>query len=100
LQGFNYKLTLPKSNKIGLWDVLDTCDGEGNADSKIINPIVNNFTRLLTYFPALNTLIFNGKNSYHYFISLVDFKVEKKCLQLSSTTNVYGHKILAEKIEE
>ena len=97
---YNEKLTALKNNKIGLWDVLDTCDREGSSDSKIKNPALNNFEKLFKKFSNIKTVIFNGKDSYNYFNSLVHDKVDKNYLQLSSTSSSNGHKTLAEKTRE
>lgn len=97
---YNDKLKTLKNNKIGLWDVLDTCDRKGSRDSKIENPTINNFDRLFKKFPNIKTVIFNGQDSCDYFNSLVHDKADKKYLQLSSTSSINGHKTVAEKTLE
>lgn len=94
------KLATLKHNKIGLWDVLDTCDREGSSDSSIKNPTLNNFDKLFKEFPNIKTVIFNGQDSYDYFNSLVHDKADKKYLQLSSTSSANGHKTVVEKTQE
>lgn len=94
------KLATLKNNKIGLWDVLDTCDREGSSDSSIKNLTLNNFDKLFKEFPNIKTVIFNGQDSYYYFNSLVHDRADKKYLQLSSTSSANGHKTLAEKTKE
>lgn len=97
---YSDKLTILKNNKIGLWDVLDTCDRDGSSDSNIENPTLNNFDKLFIEFPNIKTVIFNGKDSSDYFNSLVIDKADKNYLQLSSTSSANGHKTLAEKTKE
>ena len=97
---YSDKLATLKNNKIGLWDVLDTCDREGSSDSNIENPTLNNLNKLFKEFPNIKTVIFNGQDSYDYFNSLVHDKVDKKYLQLSSTSSANGHKTVAEKTQE
>ena len=97
---YDDKLTTLKNNKIGLWDVLDTCDREGSSDFNIENPTLNNFDKLFKEFPNIKTVIFNGQDSYHYYNSLGHDKAEKKYLQLSSTSSANGHKTVAEKTQE
>ena len=97
---YNEKITTLKNNKIGLWDVLDTCDREGSSDSKIKNPKLNNFDKLFKEFPNIKTVIFNGKDSFDYFNSLVHYKAHKNYLQLSSTSSANGHKTIVEKTQE
>lgn len=97
---YNDKIATLKNNKIGLWDVLDTCDREGSSDSNIENPTLNNFDKLFKEFPNIKTVIFNGKDSYDYFNSLVHDKADKIYLQISSTSSANGHKTVAEKTQE
>lgn len=100
LADYNEKITTLKDNKIGLWDVLNTCDRQGSSDSSIENPTLNNFDKLFKEFPNIKTVIFNGQDSCDYFNSLVHNKADKKYLQLSSTSSANGHKTVAEKTKE
>jgi len=97
---YDDKLTTLKNNKIGLWDVLETCDRKGSSDSNIENPTLNNFDKLFKKFPNIKTVIFNGQDSNDYFNSLVFDKADKIYLQLSSTSSANGHKTVDEKTQE
>ena len=48
---------------IGLWDVLGACEREGSLDSAIRRPAANDFERLHTLCPQLETVGFNGQAS-------------------------------------
>lgn len=48
---------------IGLWDVLGACEREGSLDSAIRQPAANDFERLRTLCPILETVGFNGQAS-------------------------------------
>jgi len=100
LTNYRDKITTLKNNRIGLWDVLDTCDRAGSSDFNIENPTLNNFDRLFKEFPNIKTVIFNGVDSYNYFNSLVQDKADKKYLQLSSTSSANTHKTIVEKTQE
>jgi hypoxanthine-DNA glycosylase len=94
------KLETLSNNKIGIWDVLDTCEREGSLDSNIKNQTFNNFEKLFKDFPNIKTVIFNGKESYSYFNSLFHDKGDKFFLQLTSTSSANTHKTLDEKTQE
>ena len=65
---FEEKIQLLQANKIGLWDVLENCERKGSLDIHIKNQKVNDFETLFMEFPAINTVIFNGKESHKYFL--------------------------------
>lgn len=64
---FVEKIKLLQTNKIGLWDVLENCERKGSLDIHIKNQKENDFETLLNKFPAITTIIFNGKESHKYF---------------------------------
>jgi len=97
---YNEKLDTIKKHKIGLWDVLDTCDREGSLDTNIKNQTLNNFEKLFKEYPNIKTVIFNGQDSCSYFNSLVHDKSDKTYLQLTSTSSANTHKTLDEKTQE
>jgi hypoxanthine-DNA glycosylase len=97
---YNEKLESIKKNKIGLWDVLDTCEREGSLDSNIKNQTPNNFGKLFKEFSNIKTVIFNGQDSYSYFNSLVHDKADKIYLQLTSTSSANTHKTVDEKSQQ
>jgi hypoxanthine-DNA glycosylase len=51
------------AHHVGLWDVLAGCEREGSLDSSIRKPAANDFKRLKTLCPALETVGFNGQAS-------------------------------------
>ena len=51
------------AHRIGLWDVLGACEREGSLDSAIRQPAANDFERLHTLCPQLETVGFNGQAS-------------------------------------
>jgi len=97
---YEEKISVLKRNRIGLWDVLHTCEREGSLDSKIKNPRPNDFDKLFNDFSNIKTVIFNGQESYNYFNSLVYNKAEKKYLQLTSTSSANTHTTVNEKKKE
>jgi len=65
LAALPYLERLPRllAHGVGLWDVLEACEREGSLDSAIRNPAANDFDRLRTLCPLLETVGFNGQAS-------------------------------------
>lgn len=64
---FEKKVEFLQTNKIGLWDVLENCERKGSLDIHIKNHKENDFVALLEKFPAINKIVFNGKQSHAFF---------------------------------
>jgi methylated-DNA-[protein]-cysteine S-methyltransferase len=64
---YEEKKSFLKSRKIALWDVIKDCDRSGSSDSKIINPIINDFEGLLARYPNIRYILFNGKKADSLF---------------------------------
>ncbi|WP_051933548.1 DNA-deoxyinosine glycosylase [Massilia sp. BSC265] len=65
LAALPYAERLPRLlvHHVGLWDVLAGCEREGSLDSAIRKPAANDFQRLRTLCPKLETVGFNGQAS-------------------------------------
>lgn len=65
LAALHYEERLPRllARGFGLWDVLAGCEREGSLDSAIRKPAANDFERLKTLCPQLETVGFNGQAS-------------------------------------
>jgi hypoxanthine-DNA glycosylase len=66
-ENFEEKVKLLRSNKIGIWDVLENCERKGSLDIHIKNHIENDFEAVLKKFPSITKIIFNGKQSHAFF---------------------------------
>jgi hypoxanthine-DNA glycosylase len=69
------------SHHIALWDVVESCQRSGSLDSKIINPTNNDFNRLLIQYPAIKTILFNGRKAAQLF-SKYAYEIQKPEIQL------------------
>jgi hypoxanthine-DNA glycosylase len=59
-------------NGVALWDVLHSAQRVASAlDSKIENPIANDFAGFFTAHPQIRGLLFNGNNAQKFFRRLV-----------------------------
>ena len=65
---YEERIQLLITNKIGIWDVLENCERKGSLDIHIKNQQPNDFEKLLKQYPAIKTIVFNGKESHRYFI--------------------------------
>ena len=65
LAALPYAERLPRllMHRFGLWDVLAACEREGSLDANIRKPAANEFDRLRTLCPRLETVGFNGQAS-------------------------------------
>lgn len=65
LAALPYHERLPRllAHGVGLWDVLGECERVGSLDSAIRKPAANDFARLRTLCPRLETVGFNGQAS-------------------------------------
>lgn len=97
---YNKKMELLEKHKIGLWDVIDSCEREGSADRKISNQIINDFDSFFSRFPNIKIVLFNGQDSFKFYKSVYSISTNKKFLILSSTSSLNTHKTIDEKIKE
>lgn len=97
---YTHKLKILAANKIGLWDVLNTCEREGSLDASIKSYTFNELGRLFEDFPNIKKVIFNGQDSYKYFKSLAINNGGKQYHQLTSTSSANTHKTVEKKAEE
>ena len=56
-----------RRNRIALWDVLHSAERIGSLDSAIKNPVANDIAKLLTDYPRLRTIAFNGLRAQTLF---------------------------------
>ena len=61
------KTSFLKGNRIALWDVIRSCDREGSSDSKITQVSINDFNSILTTYPKIAHLCFNGQKAFTVF---------------------------------
>ena len=79
---YDDKIKTLKKHKIGLWDVINSCDRMGSSDTKIKNKKMNDFKKINLFAPNLKRVCFNGKTSGRYFD---DINVKKKIILPSSS---------------
>lgn len=54
------------ARKLGVWDVYAACEREGSLDSRIRQPVLNDFAGLLRRCPQLEAIAHNGGESFKH----------------------------------
>lgn len=63
---YEEKLKTLLKHKIGLWDVIGSCERKGSLDSNIRNQQNNDFSTLKDLAPKLKKIYFNGQTAAKY----------------------------------
>ncbi len=93
------KISFCLAHKIGLWDVIASCERSNSSDTNLKNCIPNDFEKLLNDYPKIEALGFTGKKSYDLFMKYYkDLKVEK--VLLPSTSPAYAAMTREEKVKK
>jgi hypoxanthine-DNA glycosylase len=58
-------------NRVALWDVLRTCDREGSLDTRIRNPVPNDFNAFFADHAEIRAVFCNGRAAHKLFTTLV-----------------------------
>ena len=56
-----------KNKKIGLWDIIKSCEIIGSSDSSIEKPEYNDLTIIKKNCKKLKRIVFNGKKAFKYY---------------------------------
>lgn len=64
---YHKKLKILKANRIGLWDVIDSCCRKKAPDSAITAPVFNDIATLISRRPGIKAVFCNGATSYLIF---------------------------------
>lgn len=72
-------------NHIALWDVIESCEIEGSADSSIKNVKVNDLSKILKN-SRISLLFVNGKTAENLYNKYVSPNLGKECVCLPSTS--------------
>lgn len=89
------RIQLLRSNQIGLWDVIQSCERKGSLDSAIRNEVPNDFAKLFDQYPAIVLVLFNGAKSFDVFKKHVGFELlaNRHYEKMPSTSPVPGKNI-------
>ncbi len=73
------------ANNIAIWDVIESCDITGSADSSIKNVVANDLTKILEI-ANIRQIFVNGKTAERYYNKYVKNKIGKDAICLPSTS--------------
>lgn len=86
-------------NRIALWDVVQSCEITGSADSSIRNVIPNDITPILTE-ADIKKIFANGNTAYNLYKKYIYDKVGRDIVKLPSTSPANASFSLERLIEE
>ena len=72
-------------NRIAVWDVIESCDIEGSADSAIKNVVANDLNIILEA-AGIENIFVNGKTAEKYFNKYIRDKINRRAICLPSTS--------------
>ncbi len=72
-------------NRIAVWDVIESCDIEGSADSAIKNVVPNDLNVILDA-AGIENIYVNGKTAEKYFNKYIRDKINRCAICLPSTS--------------
>jgi len=61
------KIWLLKECKLGVWDMIASCQRDNSLDSSLEDEVVNDIPALLAKYPSITKLAFTGKKSQALF---------------------------------
>lgn len=96
---YEIRVKLLQDHSIALWDVLQSCEGEGSADSDIRNERPNNFTNFYRDHPNIKTICFSSKKAADFYRKYIGFGSDKTYYVLPSPSSANARMKLADKIE-
>ncbi|MDP2076563.1 MAG: DNA-deoxyinosine glycosylase [Sulfuricurvum sp.] len=100
------KIAFCLSHKIGLWDVIGSCERENSSDSNLKEILPNDFETLLRDYPNIKVIAFTGKKAFDLFEKYFkNMEIEKILLpstsaahaSMSQEEKVVAYKVFIEK---
>ncbi len=97
---YEFKKNLLLSKGIALWDVLQHCNREGSADSKIKNEISNDFAGFYQRHPAIRHIFFTSGKAQDCYDAHVGRQPKMSYYKLPSPSSANTWKTFDDKINE
>lgn len=69
---YERRKTFLLKHHVAVWDVLKSCDRKGSSDSKIVNPVPNDFDAFFRQYPNIKSVFFNGSKAEELFKKMVE----------------------------
>ncbi|WP_108821483.1 DNA-deoxyinosine glycosylase [Dysgonomonas sp. Marseille-P4361] len=97
---YSEKNALLIENNIAIWDVLDSCEGEGSLDSNIRNEKPNDFETFFKEYPRIKHIFFTGQKAAQLYKKHIGFNSDKTYTTLPSPSPANARMTLEKKTEE
>ena len=97
---YRRKIEFLRGKGIALWDVVQSCERPGSADSAIRREIPNDIEGLLKEFPAIRAIICNGRKAEALFRKHIGGANGLTCQCLPSTSPAHASKSYEDKRRE
>ena len=97
---YNERKRLLLDNGIALWDVLESCEGEGSSDSKIINEKPNDFNNFYRKHPKIKSVFFASGKAENYYDTYIGRRMDITYMKLPSPSPANTWKTFEKKAQE
>lgn len=97
---YSIRKRLLLDNNVALWDVLQSCESKGSADSSIKNEKPNDFNTFYKSFPKIKRVYFASKAAEQYYDKYVRRSPERQYYTLPSPSSANTWKTFDEKLQE
>lgn len=96
---YRERVALLLEKGIALWDVLQSCEGEGSADSNIRNEETNDFGHLFAEHPQIKHIFFTSRKAEEFYKKHVGFQKNITYATLPSPSTAYASMTFIQKLE-
>ena len=86
---YSEKIKFLEKNNVAVWDVIDSCERQGSLDTKILNEVANDISKLLEEFPNIEAIFCNGQKSFKNLNKILSENFQIPLFALPSTSPSY-----------
>jgi len=97
---YKIRTELLLNNNIALWDVLQSCEGNGSADSSIKNEVANNFVKFYDDYPNIKKVYFSSQKAESYYDKYIKKTANLQYYKLPSPSSANTWKTFNDKLLE
>ena len=91
------RIWLLKQSKLGLWDMISSCNRDSSLDSSLYDEEVNDIASLLEKYPSIERVAFTGRKAQSlYEVNFSHIEIER--VYLPSPSSAYAKMKLEDKI--
>lgn len=86
---YETRIDLIKTNRIALWDVIESCERKGSSDTEIKAEIDNDISQLIEDHPNIKMIFCNGQKSYKNLLKILGKNFKVPIVVLPSTSPLH-----------